>query len=198
MSRIEQFVRIVSDPEGHERRVRVMSELHRAGEPAELEERRRWAVDTMRRARADLERELSNVTPALAFKGDRWSVMHVLWHLGARGSHMEPARAIVELGATEVRAVPKREDRLTQGIRLTMSEIDEAVAFAERCTVDQLAMKAKRVNRDVYVIGIIEGTAEHFDDHLNQIRDLKRELGLAVFGGADAAAPGHSPAGSTG
>jgi hypothetical protein len=41
-------------------------------------------------------------------------------------------------------------------------------------------MHAKRVNRDVYVIGIIERTAEHFVDHLEQIRELKRELGLDV------------------
>ena len=186
---VRQIYRIVSDPEGKQRKIRDMAEIHRAGEEKELLERRAAALVTLRQAREELLAELENVTPALAFRSDKWSIMHVLWHLGARGSHIQPAKDIVDHGAKEVPTIPKREERIAEGIRLTLGEIDDAIAFTERCSVEQLAMHAKRVNRSVYVIGIIEGTAEHFVDHLGQIRELKRELGLEVLGGKTPAEP---------
>jgi hypothetical protein len=188
---MRQIYRIVSDPEGKQRKIRNMSEIHRAGDETELLERRDAALQTLRETREDLVAELANVTPALAFRADKWSIMHILWHLGARGSHIQPAKDIVEKGVTEVSSIPKREERVAEGIRLTLGEIDDAIAFTEQRSAAELAMHAKRVNRDVYVVGIIEGTAEHFVDHLEQIRELKRELGVEVAGG-------KAPAGTAG
>lgn len=181
------LVRIVVDPEGKERRIIDQAAIHQGGDAAELDERRSRAVERFREARDGLIAALEGIPMSQIYKGDEWSVMHVLWHMADAGSvgHLRPAFDIVDRGITELDPHVGREVKYREAVEAALADIDACIAFCERVTPAQLAMTGRRNNKTVYVIGLVEQTAEHFIDHVEHITQLREKLSSQVTAAAD-------------
>lgn len=171
----EQRVRIVTDPLGRGKRRLNLATMHQADDAAAVERRRDEAVARMQAARAELLREVQDLSPEEAFVGEAWGAMHVLWHLAGPHTHLEPARAIVEGGVSEL-ATRRESDELREAIDQVLRNIDEWIGRSTRLTREQLMVHARRKNRDYYVVGMVESTAEHLLDHIDHIRQVKARL----------------------
>jgi hypothetical protein len=171
----KERVRVVTDPLGRPKRRLNFSAMHQVDDASSVERRRDEAVDRLRQARRELLEETSTLSPDDAFAADRWGPLALLWHLGAGHTHIEAARAIVEQGALEL---PERDARaeFEEAVDRVVRNIDEAIAYSLRLGDDELTSHARRMNRDYYVIGFIETTAEHALDHVDHIRQIKARL----------------------
>lgn len=158
---------------------RSLSALHQADDPEAVERRRDEAVALMREARAELVRLMSDLPPSEAFQGEEWAPMHVLWHLAGGHTHMEPARLIVERGVTEL-ADRDRRAELAEAYARVLRNIDDWIRWSSEFTREQLTLYAKRVNRDYYVIGMVESTAEHVHDHVAQVKQIRERIAQVV------------------
>ena len=167
--------RIVTDPLGNPKRRQNLSAMHQADEPEIVRSRRDAAVARLRAAREALAGELETVTPAEAFAGDEWSALHVLWHFAAGHTHLELARLIA---GGEAELPPERDAaaELRAAADGVLRQIDEWIAFSESLTPEQLVTHARRGNRDYYVVGMVESTAEHTLDHLDHIRQIRERV----------------------
>ena len=172
----QERARIVTDPLGRTKRRTDLSAIHQAGDPETLLRRRDEALGRIRVTREEIVAETAGLDGERAHAGDRWSVMHVLWHLAGRDSHLDEARRIVDEGVTELAPDPRPDDELRENVGRVLATIDEVVAFCETLTPEQLAVHARRANRDYYVIGMIESMGEHLQDHLDHIRQIKESL----------------------
>lgn len=169
----------VTDPLGRQKRRLNLTAIHHADDVSAVERRRDEAVEHMRDLRAELLREVADLTPSGAFAGEEWGAMHVLWHLAGDHTHIEPARQIVEHGATELADRDERaeyEDALERVLR----NVDDWIDYSLRLTQDQLTTHARRANREYYVVGMVESTAEHLADHVDHIKQIKARVGGAT------------------
>ncbi len=172
----DERARLVTDPLGRSKRRLNLAAMHQAEDESAIERRRDEALARMREARAELVREVSELTAAQAFAGEEWSAMHVLWHLAGEHTHLEEARRIVE-GASELPA-RDADAELRAAIDGTLRNVDEWLAYASGLDRERLKVHARRVNRDYYVVGMIESTAEHLIDHLEHIKQIKAALSI--------------------
>jgi hypothetical protein len=166
---------VVTDPLGRTKRRLNFGVMHQIEDAESVLRRRDEAVERLRAARADVLRELADVSPELAFAGQVWSPLTLMWHLASGDLHMEPARAIVEDGVSEL-ADRDESGELEQAIAHVVRNIDEAIAYSSRLGAEELTAHARRMNRDYYVIGFIETTVEHLLDHIDHIRQIKKRL----------------------
>lgn len=146
-------------------------------DPALVEHRREEAVQRMRAAREALKIEISGVEPIEALRDDQWSIIHVLTHLGADGGgHFSPVYDMLQRGVRELDPYEKRQERFRSARLAAFEEMDDAIAFSSGLEKDQLAMHARKGGREHYVIEFLEATAAHFEDHLVQLRSIRRHL----------------------
>ena len=54
--------------------------------------------------------------------------------------------------------------------------IDEWIAYGVKLGREQLVTHARRGNREYYVVGMIESTAEHTIDHVDHIRQIRERV----------------------
>jgi hypothetical protein len=171
----EERTRVVTDPLGRTKRRHNLAAIHQADDEAALERRRDDAVAQMREVRAAFEQEFRDLRGDEAFAGEEWGAMHVLWHLGGAHTHIEAARRIVEDGVTELEE-RDAEAEVGEAKRRVLRNIDEYISYATALSRDELATHARRGNRDYYVIGMVESTADHILDHLEHVRQIRAEL----------------------
>jgi hypothetical protein len=152
-----------------------LSEMHQADDPEDVERRRDDAVERMRVARAELVRAMADMDPDAAFELEEWAPMHILWHLASSHTHMDPARQIVEEGLTEL---PERDSRseYEAAYARVLANIDDWIRWSSAFTRDQLVTHARKGNREYYVVGMVESTAEHVTDHVEQLKETRARL----------------------
>jgi hypothetical protein len=163
-------------PDEHERALDAAA-LPAAPTRDETLARRDAAVTRLRAAREDLASEISGVGAIESLRDDRWSIMHVLGHLGGDGGgHFAPVYDIVERGVRELPPFDTRDGRFADAIQTALGEIDRAIAFATALSVDQLLLHARRRDRDHYVVGFVEAAADHVEAHVRQLRAIRAHL----------------------
>jgi hypothetical protein len=152
-----------------------LSEMHQADDPDDVERRRDEAVERMRAARTELVRVMAGTDPGAAFDLEEWAPMHILWHLASGHTHMDAARQIVEQNATEL---PLRDTRAEYDAAYArvLANIDDWIRWSSGFRRDQLVTHARKGNREYYVVGMVESTAEHVTDHVEQLKETKARL----------------------
>jgi hypothetical protein len=170
----DELARVVTDPLGRTKRRQNLSAMHQADDESAVERRRDEAVDRIRAAREELVRVVADVHGGEAFEGEVWSAMHVMWHLAGDHTHLEDARRIVDGAAS----LPPRdaEAEYRSALQRTLRNIDEWIAYSSELDRDRLTVHARRGNREYYVVGMIESTAEHLIDHVDHIRQIKERV----------------------
>jgi hypothetical protein len=171
-----ELVKIRHDPGGHAREVNAGTP-EPVPDPATVVARRDAALARMREARAAIAAEIATVAGIEALRDDAWSVMHVLAHLaGDGGGHFTPAYDMLLRGVRELEAPENREERYAAASNGALRRLDDSIAFAARLSGEQLMKSARKDGRERYVIGYVEREADHFEDHLMQLRDAKARI----------------------
>jgi hypothetical protein len=171
----DERTKVVTDPLGRSKRRHNLAAIHQADDESALERRRDEAVAQMREVRAAFERELRDLGGDEAFSGEECAALHVLWHLGGTHTHIEAARRIVEDGVTDLDE-RDTEAEVGDAKHRVLRNIDEYISYASALSREQLATHARRGNRDYYVVGMVESTADHIFDHLEHVRQIRAEL----------------------
>ncbi len=163
-------------PDQHEREL-ARAALAVPPTPAEAGRRRDAAVERLRAAREALATEVGGVSAIEALRDDRWSVMHVLTHLGADGGgHFGPVYDMLEHGVRELEPYETREERFAAATEAALEVIDGDIAFAAGLAEEQLLLHARKPDGEHYVVGYVEAAAEHLEAHVAQLRRIKERL----------------------
>lgn len=146
-------------------------------EPADALRRRDEALRRMRDARSRLAEAVAGIAGIEALRDDQWSIVHILKHLGADGGgHFSPVYDMIDQGQRELEPYETRDERYANAVEAALREVDEAIAFAEGLSAEQLLMHAARDGREHYVIGFVEAAAAHLDEHLEQLHAITAGL----------------------
>jgi hypothetical protein len=172
-------MRIHTIPEAHERELDAAA-LSTVPDAATAVRLRDDAVRRMREARAALAAEIAGVSGIEVSRDDEWSVMHVLAHIGKdNGGHFTHVYDVLERSLTELEPFEDRDELLRRARVAALEQIDRTIAFAAGLGGEQLLKHARRGGRDHYVLGFVELAADHLEEHLAQLREMKGSLASA-------------------
>lgn len=127
-------------------------------------------VAQLKSVRKAYEDSVSEVSPEVANKGSEWSIADLLRHLTADRHYWNMTNRLLEeespqLGSYDPGAALKR---LLDG---SLASIDEAIGVATTLTPAQLTRTGTRRGQAFAVIDSLEAWANHFEEHLAQLRD---------------------------
>jgi hypothetical protein len=172
----KEIARVHTVPAEHERQI-GRAALAEIPDPMTVIARRDAAVARMRAAREALAAEIAGVQGIETSRGDAWSIMHVLAHVGKdNGGHFTHVYDVLERGMTELEPFEDRDKLLRRATAKALEDIDRAIAFATGLSRDDLVRHAHKRGRDHYVIGFVEVSADHLEEHLAQLREMRRVL----------------------
>jgi hypothetical protein len=130
--------------------------------------------------RDSYRQSLSDITAEVAFNGTEWSVVDLLRHVTAvyypnqATSMLEEDSPDLTTPAFDLSVAWQRStDRI-------MEQINDALFMATDLSLDQLQRTGTRAGNTIVVIGVLEGWAVHFEEHLKQLQEeIRPREGLA-------------------
>ena len=130
--------------------------------------------------RDSYRQSLGDVTAEVAFNGTEWSVVDLLRHVTAV---YYPNQVTTLLEEDSPDLTPPAFDLSLAWQRTTeriMEQIDDGLSMANDLSLDQLQRSGTRSGDTIVVIGVLEGWAAHFEEHLKQLEDeIRPREGLA-------------------
>jgi len=130
--------------------------------------------------RDSYRQSLGDVTAEVAFNGTEWSVVDLLRHVTAV---YYPNQVITLLEEDSPDLTTPAFDLSVAWQRTTeriMEQIDDGLSMANDLSLDQLQRSGTRSGDTIVVIGVLEGWAAHFEEHLKQLEDeIRPREGLA-------------------
>ncbi len=123
---------------------------------------------------------LSDISAEVGFNGTEWSVADLLRHTAAVYYPNQVASLLEEDNpdlTTPAFDLGLAWERTTSRI---MEQINDALALTNDLSVTQLQRSGINSGETVVVIGVLEGWAAHFEEHLNQLQnEVRPREGLA-------------------
>ena len=121
--------------------------------------------------RDSYRQSLGDISAEVGFNGTEWSVVDLLRHVTAV-YYPNQVTSLLEEDSPDL-TTPAFDlsvawQRTTERI---MGQIDEALSMAKELSLDQLQRSGTRSGDTVVVIGVLEGWAAHFEEHLKQLQD---------------------------
>jgi hypothetical protein len=142
-------------------------------------ERRDIAVTRIRRARVALQDAVESIPAEIAFKGSEWCVADAMRHIGGKSGYLAWAQRLVAEGSLDLPSFPSWEEAWKRMINDTLKTMEDAANFAEGLSADDLQKVAHRGDERLTVADLLEGMANHYEEHVKQIRDeMQPRLGL--------------------
>ena len=130
--------------------------------------------------RDSYRQNLNGISAEIAFNGTEWSVVDLLRHVTAVYYPNQVASILEEDNpdlTTPAFDLGLAWERSTERI---MGQIDDALALATDLSPDQLQRTGTRSGETLVVIGVLEGWAEHFEEHLAQLQnEIRPREGLS-------------------
>ena len=130
--------------------------------------------------RDSYRQSLGDVNAEVAFNGTEWSVVDLLRHVTAV-YYPNQVTSLLEEDSPDL-TTPAFDlsvawQRTTERI---MEQINDGLSMANDLSLDQLQRSGTRSGDTIAVIGVLEGWAEHFEEHLKQLQDeIRPREGLA-------------------
>ena len=135
------------------------------------EEQKQNVIRRLGRIREEYHRCLADVSADAGTNGTEWSITDLLRHTSA-GYYRRMLTSILEEDNPDIAGEgydPEAEwKRIVDRI---LSEIDGAIVTASGLDANQLARSGKRSGKTIEVLDVLTFTADHFDEHLVQLRD---------------------------
>lgn len=130
--------------------------------------------------RDSYRQSLVDVSAEVAFNGTEWSVVDLLRHVTAV-YYPNQVTTLLEEDSPDLTApafdLSVAWQRTTERI---MEQIDDGLSMANDLSLDQLQRSGTRSGDTIVVIGVLEGWAAHFEEHLKQLEDeIRPREGLA-------------------
>ena len=136
-----------------------------------LESERQQLVTRLRNIRETYEQCVADVPTQVATSGTEWSVADLLRHTSGGYLRNLLVRLLDEVdpdlggGGFDANANWKR---ITDSILL---DIDGAIDSAADLSVEQLGRSGRRGSQTIRVVDLLTQMADHYDEHLAQLRD---------------------------
>lgn len=134
------------------------------------ESRRDAIVARFKVARAGYERCVGDVTPDAGTSGTEWSISDLLDHV--KDSYWQDmARRFISEGSPQFTGSYDPEAEWRQTVRDAMANIDDALRVADALTSEQMNRVGQRRGQPFTALDALELCADHFEEHLAQLRD---------------------------
>ena len=134
------------------------------------EERLEAVVAQLKSVRKAYEDNVSEVSPEVANNNSEWSIADLLRHVNADRHYRNLTNRLLEEDSPQLGSYDPVANlrRLLDG---SLAHIDEALSVAAAVTPAQLTRTGTRRGQAFAVIDSLEAWANHFDEHLAQLRD---------------------------
>ena len=135
-----------------------------------LESERQQLVARLRNIRGAYEQCVADISTQVATRGTEWSVVDLLEHTAGEYLRDLVVRLLDEVdpdlgGGFDADANWKR---VTDSI---LRDIDVAIDSAVDLNVEQLGRSGRRGSQTIRVVDLLTQMADHYDEHLAQLRD---------------------------
>ena len=135
------------------------------------EEQRQQLVNRLKRIQEDYQRCTSDVSTEVANRGTEWSIVDLLRHTTG-GYYPRMLTRLLEEDNPDLGGGGFDPDAgwktVVDGI---LSDIDGAINSASVLTTEQLGRSGQRMGQSLGVLDVITLMANHYDEHLAQLRD---------------------------
>ena len=136
-----------------------------------LESERQQLVARLRNIREAYEQCVADISPEVATRGTEWSVVDLLRHTTGGYLRNLLVRLLDEVdpdlgvGGFDADA---NWNRVTDSI---LRDIDGAIDSAVDLNIEQLGRSGRRGSQTIRVVDLLTQMADHYDEHLAQLRD---------------------------
>ena len=135
------------------------------------EEERQNLVGRLTAIRDSYERCFSDVSAETANRGSEWSIVDLLRHVTA-GYYQGMITRLLEEDNPPIGGNGFDLEVFWKRISdNTIRDIESAIAIAVELTTEQLGRSGERRGQSVTVLDTLANWADHFDEHLAQLRD---------------------------
>lgn len=135
------------------------------------EAERQNLVGRLTAIRGDYQRCFSDVSAETANRGSEWSMVDLLRHVTG-GYHQGMITRLLEEDSPQIGGggfnLEAFWKRIADNI---LTDIDRAIGTATELNIEQLGRSGERRGQAVIVLDILTDWADHFDEHLAQLRD---------------------------
>ena len=136
-----------------------------------LETRRQEVVERLTRIREEYGECISDISTEVANRGSEWSIVDLLRHT-IGGYYRNMLTRLLEEDNPDMGGDGYDADaswrRVTDSI---LRDIDGAVNTASDLTAEQLGRSGQRGGRSIWVLDVLGLMADHYNEHLVQLRD---------------------------
>ena len=134
-----------------------------------LEARRKQVTDRLRNIRKSYGECVSDVTADLANTGSEWSIVDLLRHV--TGSYRGMLTRLLEEDNPDLGGAYDPEAAWKRVTDTVMRDIEGAISTASDLTVEQLGRSGQRSGKSVDVLDVLVLIADHYDEHLAQLKN---------------------------
>jgi len=135
------------------------------------DELRTEVIGRLRKSRELYEKCVADVSAELAYSGSEWSITDLLLH--STGSYVSMLSRILEEDNPDLGGGYDAEAAWQRVVGGILSSIDNAISSAE-LPLDKLERSGRQVSGSIRVLDVIVLMANHFEEHLAQLKDEVR------------------------
>ena len=134
-----------------------------------LENQRSQLVDRLMRIRDKYQQCVSDVSTEVANRGSEWSIADLLRHVPE--SYQSMLTQLLEEDNPDLGGVYDPDANWKTVTDNVLRDIDGAISTATELTTEQLGRSGQRRGKSIGVLDVLALMADHYDDHLTQLRD---------------------------
>ena len=134
-----------------------------------LENQRGQLVDRLTKIRDEYHQCVSDVSTEVANRGSEWSIADLLRHVTE--SYRSMLTRILEEDNPDLGGVYDPDANWKTVTDTVLRDMDGAISTATELTTEQLGRSGQRRGQTVGVLDILALMADHYDEHLAQLRD---------------------------
>ena len=135
-------------------------------------QRRQEVIARLKAARDGFQKCIEDVTAEASSKGTEWSIADLLRH--STGVYQPLITMLLEENSPDLGGRYDPEIGLSRAKESLMNDIDKNISAANDMSDDQLEKSGQRNGETVDVLNVLTLMANHYDEHLAQLRNEVR------------------------